>query len=616
MPQLPDISSSDYDRYKELVPEFDQPMSKRAAEALNRLAYGAAGEALPENEVERNIAMFQEEIRVKIAQLEPNLIWRGKLHPVREGRNEIYMGSSDAEFKKAPRTDLKTFEEILADPTERMGLDSGNRFATAHCIVVSPKRIKDSLLENLGLTEFLPPKRTKKDEKQAYRAQAIPAIKEMLEHLDTFALSHEQDRSSLRYFRLFRINAGKNLGKVLGTQVIGKQKTLFLTDLHGAHRRIDHIYDGYDQEIAVLQQIQDGVRDVDVKLSREWKQTKDEGKVEEVKQQLLALVDQLQFVTNEHKQKMRDQIRGAVNLESVYTLPEKRKMIKGVSTVVRPAKTVVALNPGAARARINTSPLHVGRRIAEIAAIKSYLAKDQTRIKTFIEAQSQPFDEFHKTVEEMHAKLNILQQDRPMTPAERLRAINNLERFRNKCSFSTSPIMFFEPYQTFAQVMVEYIDRTVEALRKDETPENRKEAAEEFTKVYLVTKIQRFHSQMQALYDEFLSGGKVPDFDKFLEKLGAIDLVLYRKDIAPQVKTAEFDPVFGELYHLINSVRSRAKKAKEIVNTAPESEEIKILTNFIYERIRSFDFATLMGKISVQDGAVLDNLEGTSGDSL
>ncbi len=599
MKEIPDITD-DLQRYRELVPEFGTPQSKRAAAEINTLEHDEKGEVLPENAIARNIRIFQERIRAKIAQLEGNVVWLRHLHPVKEGWHDIRMGSSPQEFRKAPRTDLKAFQEVLCAPTERMAFERDEKFTTARNIVIDPEMITDTLLANLGLDEFIPKKGTKMEDKIARRAGAIPAIKEMLESLEPFTLPHERELARLKYFRLFRVGGGKNGGKVMGTQVIGEQKVLFLTDLHGASRRIDHINDGYGQEIATLAEIRDMVCDVDVRISRDWQQNKNPQKIAEIKTALLGLVDKLKFVTNEHKKKMRAQIEAAVNMESVYTLPAKRKMVGGVSKVVQPARTVVALNPGKTRARINTSPMHIGRRIEEIAAIRSYLAKDQTRIQTHISAQTKPFEEFYATVRELHEQFKIYRLDRPMAPGERAKAISNLESLQRRCGFATTPVMMFEPYQTFAAELIAHIEKTVEALRKDETPEAREEAAEEFTKIYLVTKIQRFYTELQALYNDFLSGGMVPNFDEFLARLAIMDQGLSRKNVAPGIKTAEFDDVFGELYHLINSVRKRAVQAKEGLTAGLSKEDVKPFAAFMYERIRNFDFVQLMGKIKVR----------------
>lgn len=602
MKNRPDITE-DMIQYQTLVPEFAEPRSKRAAEVMRGLTRDEEGKELPENEVVRNIEIFQAGIRAKIDQLTPNIIWHQKLHPVREGQRAVTVGSTEAEFKKAPRTDLKAFQEILSAPTERMVIGRDERLVTARHIVIDPELITDTLLKNLGLDEYIPEKGTKQAEKVSYRALAIPAIKEMLESLEAFTLSHEQERSKMRYFRLFRVSGGKNGGMVLGTQMINGQKLLFLTDLHGAHRRIDHIHDGYAQEIATLKEIQDTVRDVDGKISREWQQTKDPERIKEVKAQLLGLVDKLQFVTNAHKQKMRDQIEAAVSLETVYTLPEKRKMglAGGKGKVIRPAKTIVALNPGATRARINTSHLHVGKRIEEIASIQSYLAKDQTRIQAYIEDQTRPFVEFNKTVQALHDQFKIYQLDRPMSAQDRERAISNLSSLKRKCAFATTPIMLFEPYQTFAEVLVEHIDQTIEALRKNEEPSAREEAASEFTKIYLITKIQRFYTELQSVYAEFLSGGQMPNFDKLGKELAKMDLVLSRKSIAPKVETSEYNPVFGELYHLVNSLSKRVRAANAALKEGSDEETVRPYATFLHDRIKDFDFVALMGMIAGPD---------------
>ena len=602
MKEIPDFSP-EFQRYAELVPEFQIPVSKRATDTLKRLAYDEKGGVLPENEIRRNILIFIECVRAKVAQLESNPLWQTNLHEVITGSVATTVASTDKEFQNSPRTNLKLFQEILTSPTERVAFDprlqpSGQNRVSARDIVIDPSIITKTVLENLGLEEFIAAPRTHQEEKVQLKARAIPAIKEMLQSLEPFTLSHETDRSKLRYFRLFRIGAGSNLGKVLGTQMIDNHKVLFLTDLHGGYRRIDLIHEQYSEEIATLQEIQQTVRDVDFRLSKEWQQTKDPEKLAEVKAKLNGLVDKLRFVTNEHKQKMRDQIEAAATLESVYTIPAlERRDRDGAYRVVQPAKTIVRLNPGATRARINTTPLHVGRRIQEIASIKRFLAVDQTRMQSYIEAQTLPFAEFHKTVRELHDKFKIYQLEKPMSAQDRARAIANLGILKHSCSASTTPIMMFEPYRTFAALMVQHIEKTVESLRKEEAPEARQEAAAEFTGIYLLTKVQRFYTDLQAVYARYLSGGKMPNYHELNAlnaRVSAMHRELSTRDVATKITTAPMDRVFIELYHLSNSIRSRARKAMQGLDSGLSEEEIRPIILEIYDRIKGFDFVELM----------------------
>ncbi len=594
-------TSEDFQKYAKLVPEYQKPRSKRAEAELKKLTHDGKNEALPENEAQRNIRIIQEVVRGKVEQLQGNLIWKKHLHIAKEGGRNIVVGCTDEEYQQAPRTDLKTFQDILSDPTERIAFTRKEKLANARHINISPKRISNTLLRNLGLDEFLPEKGMRQEDQVARRAQAIPALKEMLDALAPFSLPHEQELAKMHYFRLFRLGAGKNEGKVLGTQAVGNKKILFMTDLHGAYRRIDHIQDGYSEEIATLIEIENTVEDVDVSLSTEWEQTKDPEQLKEVKAKLLGLVQKLRFVTNANKQKMRDQIEAAVTLETVYTIPEKKKSsLGGGQGVTQPARTIVKLNPGAARARINTTHLHVGKRIDEITAIKKYLAEDQTRIEVSIEAQTQPFTQFHETVRKMHEQFHIYQLARPMDENERKTAIRNLRSLRRKSAFATSPIMMFEPYQAFAMVMVEQIDSTIEELMKKEDPSARQKAASEFTKIYLMTKIQRFYTELQAVYAKFISGDELPDFEKLDDELARIYKFISLKDVAKGIETKEFNAVFGDLYHLVHGLRKDSDKARQALITGTDETVAKPFIDMIRNRFKNFDFVQLMGKIGTK----------------
>lgn len=636
--QWPDISD-DFNRYVALVPEFELPpevgarMGMRAEEVLKALIHNSKGELLGEKDIVRNIKTFQTGIRAKVQQLEGNAAWLSHLHPVREkiqprGGDTVWlnplhsggewfrdipMASSDAEFLAAPRTDLKVFQEILSDSCERMAIGRKEKLVTAHDIVISPSRITETLLRNLGLSEFIPKKgtaaekdqRMTQDEKLARRAEAIPAIKDMLDSLEPLNLPHEQDPSEMRYFRLFRVHKGKNRGKILGTQMVNGEKVMFLAGLHSADRRIGHIHTNYAKEVETLAEINDTIGDVEGRISKDWKRTKQPENLAEVKKKLLGLVDQLKFVTDENKVKMRGQIDAAVTMETVYTLPKKRIREKG-RMVIRPEKTIVALNPGATLARINTSHLHVGNRLAKMGEIEGFLSKDSVRLKTFVAAQTKALANFYTTVRQREHELKIYKLNRPMSKDEREKAIGNLESLKRTCDPETTPIMLFEPYLSFATEAVKRLDGAIAALKKLEDGESRPariEAVTEFTKVYLVAKIQKFYVGIQQLYAKFLSDGKVltsGELDALIDELKTLDDELVTVDVDPQTPTKDFNPVIGDLYRLIHGVRKDANNVKTEL-TRENDKAVSMAMGLLHDRIKYFDFAATMKKVVVPE---------------
>lgn len=154
---------------------------------------------------------------------------------------------SDRDFTEAPRTFTKTAQDILTEPEDRM-VTSRDEDVDLKSIVVSPCRVNPTLLKNLGLDEYLPPRGTRVVKRMEAYVAAIPAIKKMFGSLKPVRYPGREEEaglSDLRYFRLMRMGGGPNEGMILGTQSIRKtagdeqgDKILFKTDLYGAERRV------------------------------------------------------------------------------------------------------------------------------------------------------------------------------------------------------------------------------------------------------------------------------------------------------------------------------------------------------------------------------------------
>lgn len=619
------------EKYAALNPEFALPRSERAGKMLLGI-YKEKGQPVTESEADRRREAFRHRLLSVIGQLENNDSWKSRLDRAKvkfpertvdelqqltSGQVDTLMGvtvaANDIEFSASARTFLKTLQEILTAPTERIPFDrddlEGGAVDLQH-LIVDPALITPTLLENLGLNQFKAPKGSSRDEKVQAYAQAVPAIKDMLRSLEPFKLTREGNRSKLHYFRLMRIGAGDHEGELLGTQTINGKKILFRTDLHGAYRRIDHIDDQYAEEIARLQAIVDKIHYIDKQVSTRWNEIKDTAELDEIKAELVGMVNELHFVQNSHKKKILDLIDKCTGFTVQQTVKAKfGPGADGKRVMKEPAKTKEVVNPGAMRAQWNAVHKHVDSRIYEIARIRKYLAEDQTYIQNYMASQSLPFDRFFETVERLHPDLKILDEDRPLGQQDAAKIRINLLRLKQeleayeKPEFNFGRGVQFEPYLTFARRMVQHIDATCAHIRTEDIDSvDRKAAASEFMKVYVVTKIQRVYSELQKFFDDNFSRNQEPNFAMMVNEINKFHLMLANKRVDEKfdgktVETQEYNDLFGELYHLCHSLRKKANQGKNLDASAEDfSESKKKIYQAIREQIKGFDFKDLMHK--------------------
>jgi hypothetical protein len=619
------------EQYAALNPEFALPRSERAGKMLLGI-YSEKGEPVSESEADRRREAFRQRLMSVIGQLEKNPYWKNRLEAAKDKYPErpleeveqmtsaqidrlmsVTAAANDAEFSASARTFLKTLQEILTAPTERIAFQRDDLEGDAvdlSRLVIDPAMITPTLLDNLGLSQYRGRKGSSKADKVESYAQAVPAIRGMISSLEPFKLTREGSRSKLHYFRLMRIGAGEHEGELLGTQTINKKKVLFRTDLHGAYRRIDHIDDQYSAEVQQLQTIVDKIREIDGKIAKRWDEIKGTEELDKIKAELIGMVDELTFVHNDHKKKILDLISKCTGFTVQQTVkakfgpgPEGKRVMK------EPATTKEVVNPGAMRAQWNTVDRHVDSRIHEIAIIRRYLAEDQAYIKTYMGSQSRPFDRFFGTVEKMHGDFKILDEDRPLSHGDAAKIRHNLLILQQELEayempgFNFGQGVQFEPYLTFARRMMQHIEATCAHLREEDiTSVDRKAAATDFMKVYVVTKIQRVYSEVQKFFDDCFSGNQPPSFAMMENSISNFYLLAANKNVderfgGKKVETKEYNDLFGEIYHLCHSLRKKARQGKELDAKAEGYENLKAkIHEAMRAQIKGFDFKELMHK--------------------
>jgi len=521
-PSLPDISE-DLLKYQELNPAYSNLAGKsdqRALDDINNSKFKkGTSEELNFKEKVRRIEMFRTAIRAKIEQMEGNVTWREK------------GGSTDQEFRSAPRTFVKTVQEVLSHPTERMVFQrSDDFFDGLKDIIIDPRRITNTLLANLGLEEYIPPKGTLQQKQLELRALAIPEIRENFRDLEPIILpGQEHDQGDLKYFRLMRIGAGSKRGYIIGTQHIDGDKILFQTDLYGAGRRLLHIEQSYAEEIRKLKWIEMVLNEIYAKLDN-WSDVKNTKELDAIRDSLEECVKSLEFVRDEHKKRLLERIKRCLALRG---------------------KDGRLNNPSAKRAAIKAAVGDTGKRFKDIENIWAHVGKDKARVRGLIEQQERPFDEFCAEVRKLHDRFRILQENPSLDDAEKDRIIRNLKERQKNVSH-----LVFEPYLSFGEKFTEQINKVIAALGDNDIPR----AATEFIKVYLITKLVETHNDLQKVYEDLSLYSDKLHPETLLSEIKAINGRLSSHDVAPGIATKEYDDAYGEVYHLFNSLKKRLKK--------------------------------------------------------
>jgi hypothetical protein len=522
-------------------------------------------------------------------------------------------------YETSPRTILKTFQDVLSPKTARIAFqrsDTEVKEKDYSSIVIDPERITPTLLRNLGLDQFIPPKgkRIKPQDRMAFMARAIPAIREMLQYIEPLDLPHRWHKPDANYFRLMRMGKGKNRGYVLGTQeitdqqTVEKRKILFKTDAHGADRRLDHIMrESYAEEIRIIKKIQADVLEIHGKLKKNWPMTVEE--ISKTRDELLALVDTLEYVTDENKVMMREKINACVSLQTSRKISAKFDWLEdGTRGVIRPEEAKTVYNPGATRAKLVTVPTHGDERIENISGISRYLGRDKIISQNFIAEQQVPFEKFYAQVEALHSRFAILNLSKDLSPEKREKIRNSLKELRDQCNpegSSTRRMPLLQPYLAFGEKMVEHIDKAMDLLDHEDSEKERKEVATEFTKMYLVAKIQHFYIGLQKFYAKYLSPKGIPNFGEAGEELNNLEGLIKGKRVTAKVsvddqeqsvvlETREYDDVYHAIYALLTDLKMHSETA----SIAQNEVDVKQTKSSMYKLVRNFRFDELLNKMN------------------
>lgn len=559
------------DRLQEQHPEFMPENRTSRAQKMIDEVFHVEGDreksALPQNTVEKNMQIFVLRVNAILDQIVDNPIWQNRLEEVRNGVRETVAATIE-EWRSAPATSYKTFQKKLTDAIFRLDFERKPHDAeTADFsnMVVDPAEIDDTILQNLGLIPKPQKGSTGKRLSRVKRVERnvgfIPAIKAMLQRLEPFRLPDQQKELELRCFRLFRIGEGPNKGFVLGAQSINRDDyTLFKTDLYGALRRIGHIKEGYERELALLIEIQTTVSNVWNMIDKDWPDARE--RIPEIREQLLDCVDKLKKVTNEHKVMMKEKIEKFVDIKCVRTVPAKHGLkADGTRGVVRAEKRITVFNPGAAKASFRSIPGLVSKRVRDMRNISGRLAKDEVDLKLYIAGQEKLFRDFYRRVQKQHQDFAVLNVNVSLSKENAARKKGNIQSLASQCDPEgkvTYVTPFFEPHLAFAEKMSQHLYSSAEFLDTD-----RSEAARQFMMAFLIAKIENFYVALEKFYrTELPPSRETADFNQLLKKLEALNGMIARGNVGTSFKTTEYDDIFGGIYHLLNSLKKRAREGR------------------------------------------------------
>jgi hypothetical protein len=630
--------STEYTRYFQLNAAADlSVMANRRHPGINEeIAYGiekrqskpGQREFLDHNEICRRIRLWQISTRYRIQQMEDNPLWSAK------GSR----GSSVEDFRAAPRTFVKTVQEIFSRPEDRMvvGRDEDLNGALGQ-IIIDPRRISNTVLENLGLDEFIPEKGLKQEQQLERRAEAIPQIKDMLRNLHPIRLPSETEHNDnqRRYFRAMRIGSGPNKGHLIGTQHIDGQKRLFKTDLPNAERRLLHIEESYNEEIRKLEFIEFSLNRVLNALQTDWEGLKqNEEAMQTMKDTLTECVENLDHSSGRTKRSLRAQIDKCTSLKD----------------------STGRYNPTAMGSALRRALRYLDSRHRSIERIWRYVGQDKAKIAQIKYAQEVPVDEFLDQVERMHGQFRLLRNELELTEDEKgpirealtgVKAIihptfirdrklgfeidglvdqalealeggNNTQLMEVYNSLLSIPwpsvpmdahsafgklrksapnpmyISVEDPFKSrildnlserqrdLQEVQFEpylsfarSIDAQISKTKEAISTDDADSAANEFISVYIMSKLYRAYTSINDVHTKVSVNAKDTDPKALLSELETIHEDLSQRFVAPTVITPQFNEAFKEMHKLLNSLKKRLRELLGMQEAEPEAAEAK-----------------------------------------
>ncbi|MBI4994528.1 hypothetical protein HZC21_02685 [Candidatus Peregrinibacteria bacterium] len=508
----------------------------------------------------RKISVLILAVRARVAQMlnlesKPNAFW---------GINET--GCSKEEFRAAPRTLLKSVEEVLTHPADKIPAKfTARETKTAQdttlvkSIVIDPNRLSDTLVKDFGLGHLLAPKGSSKGEQIEAKTKIIPFIKETLAELKPIPLATGQMK--YKNYRLFRITSGPRRGYILGTQEIAGEDRMFLTTLPDAHRRVSHIEQQYADEQRKLVDIQNRLNDIDRELDVNWQEAKMPENLQRLLNELQRIIAALKFVQDSKKQ----------------------RLLKSVETA---AEQLAKRNKGACRACMNETKRNflIASRQANIPRIFGHLAHDKQMLNSHIAREHTIVVKFYQGVRSQAGKNHngprLADPSAPLTDDE----LAGLQK-KTQALLDEYKTVRFQPYLAFADKLKMYFEEITAKLAAVSPLTDRVAIANAYMRAFVVSKLARFNAALMKIYEVCsLTDPYWLNIEQLKTDLEGAGSEIQRRTIAKSVHTPEYTPLWADIKILLKTLKKlmddREKARTEIDKKAIISRIKNVISSF------------------------------------
>ncbi len=499
------------------IPEFRKYIEDQVMAAYER-CFSPTTHEPDYRKIKREIETIYATLNAKISQIRSNPNFSG---------NQV---ESRTDFNRSQRTIAKLLQELLSD------LPDYQQNPKIEDVVISPEKLTDTMLHNLGLFQFIPESGTGKAAAVEFRAQAIPYIKKVFsDNLEPISLLNDGSRNGGKpkhAFRLFRINGeNPNEGMVLGTQNDSNCKTIFLTDLFGAYRRIDHIHEGYQNETEALTKIAVFLKSTTQDILKKWPEIKESGGLKEITRKIAEFVDSLEFVRNEYKVEIKRRLQRCNDFEDS----------KG------------RLNPGSRLAIFAPILDFIAGRKVEIRHIRNNLSHDQSQIWDRIGRDTAYLESFSETVSKYGDRIKIIHPEKQLNDQEKNKIICNLLKLEEDCERFE-----FEPFLSIGRKIIEESERIISILKSNgDDMDSRRIASQSFVRIFSMAKIIESQRRLSGIRHKFFPPGRdivTVNRGELNVQLKEVRKFLLDKQIADNLKVDDFLKVYGGLLNHLNGM--------------------------------------------------------------
>ncbi len=336
---------------------------------------------------------------------------------------------------------------------------------------------------------------------------------------------------------VLKVCEGKNKGAVLFVRERNGKFSVSSMDIHSACRRMGHIRDSYEKEWEWLRETSGKLDKISARVGEAWEEVRGSEELDEIIKQLCGIVDSMKNVRNEHKERMKEQIRSCFTFEDKGGRP----------------------NPASRRAILVSVKNLIRKRIEEGERILGCFETNLAEFERTIFKQTQFFSGFCDVVETKNERLRVLDQSRKIDEVEARKTVFNLQAL--EVMFESLDV---NPYFKVGKRMKGKMQCIIEVFKDKEQYEDiseRERARRFFVEIYLVSKILALENEVISFKNSVSTTNR--DFVYmlgFAERIKALREKMQERSVAPDVKfSSEINAFFGEVYKILNEVKKIAE---------------------------------------------------------